>query len=122
MNITKESWELHNDYPLAPNKTEMEKRNAVRVSIKDKWFLQCFFFDKEKYAIHYKNIQLYFRLGCKLKKKKHALEFNKSQWLKPCIEFNTHKKTSRIDNKSKLALKLVNMKTNQNYYSQTLIV
>ena len=25
-------------------------------------------------------------------------------------------------NKSKLALKLVNMKTNQNYYSQTLIV
>ena len=27
-----------------------------------------------------------------------------------------------FDNKSKLALKLVNMKTNQNYYSQTLIV
>ena len=72
-----------------------EKRNAVWVSIKDKWFLQCFFFDNEKYAIHYKNIQLYFRLGCKLKKKKHALEFNKSQWLKPYIEFNTHKKTSR---------------------------
>ena len=33
-------------------------------------FLPTNFFDKEKYAIHYENLQLYLRLGLKLKKNK----------------------------------------------------
>ena len=37
------------------------------------------FFDKEKYVIHYENLQLYLRLGSKLKKIHRALEFNHSQ-------------------------------------------
>ena len=39
-------------------------------------------FDKEQYVIHYENIQLYLRLGLKLKKIHCVLEFNQSQWLK----------------------------------------
>ena len=51
------------------------------------------FFDKEKYVFHYENLQLYLKLGLKLKKKNHRiLEFNQSQWLKPYIELNTKKK------------------------------
>ena len=50
------------------------------------------FFDKEKYAIHYENLKLYLRLGLKLNKIDRVLEFNQSQWLKPYIEFNTHKR------------------------------
>ena len=50
------------------------------------------FFDVKKYVIHYKNLQLYMRLGLKLKKIHRILEFNQSQWLKPYIEFNTQKK------------------------------
>ena len=34
------------------------------------------FFDKEKYVIQYKNLQLYSRLGLKLKKVHFELEFN----------------------------------------------
>ena len=51
------------------------------------------FFDKEKYALHYENLQLYLRLGLKLKKIHGVLEINQSQWLKPYIAFNTKKST-----------------------------
>ena len=40
------------------------------------------FFDKAKYVIYYQNLQLYLRLGLKLKKIYCLLEFNQSQWLK----------------------------------------
>ena len=47
------------------------------------------FFDKEKYVLHYENLQLYLREGLKLRKIHSVLEFNQSQWLKPYIEFDT---------------------------------
>ena len=50
-------------------------------------------FDKEKYVIPYENLQLYLRLGLKLKKMHRVLEFNQSQWLKPYIEFNMQTRT-----------------------------
>ena len=34
------------------------------------------FFEKEKYVLHYENLQLYLRLVLKLKKKHQVLEFN----------------------------------------------
>ena len=44
------------------------------------------FFDKEKYEIHYENLQLYLRLGLKLKKVNRLLEFTQPQRLKPYIQ------------------------------------
>ena len=46
-------------------------------------------FDKEKYVLHWENWQLYLRLGLKLKKIHHALEYYQSHWLKPYVKFNT---------------------------------
>ena len=36
-----------------------------------------------KKLVHYENLQLYLRLGFKIKKKHCILEFNQSQFLKP---------------------------------------
>ena len=68
-------------------------------------------FGKENYVIRYEKLQLYLRLGLKLKKIHHVLEFNLSQYLKPYIEFNTQKgiETRKTDEKDGKALyKLMN--------------
>ena len=57
--------------------------------------------------IHYENLQLYLRLGLKLKYISiyiyGVLEFNQSQWLKQYVEFNIQ---GRIE-----AEKMTNMET-----------
>ena len=50
------------------------------------------FFDKEKNVLPHENLQLYLRLGLKLKKIHSILKFNQPQWLKPYIKFNTKKR------------------------------
>ena len=71
-------------------------------------------FDKEKYVIHYENLQLYLRLVLKLKKIDRVLEFSQSQWLKEYIKLNTqkrieakNKKNKKIDKDGKVLYKLV---------------
>ena len=58
------------------------------------------FFDKEKYVFNCESLQLYFRLGLKLNKIHRVLEFNRSQWLKPYVEFNKNGNKSRQKRKS----------------------
>ena len=73
--------------------------------------LVLIFFDKEKYVIHYQNLQLYLKLGLKLKKIHRVLEFNQSQWLKPYVKFNTKEKIEaekNDDKDGKVLYKLMN--------------
>ena len=90
--------ELHNDYPLAPDKIEIKREmlskyqlkiaDSHNVSFANVKKLAPNFFDKEKYEINYENLQLYLTLGLELKI--HGiLEFNQSQRLKQYVEFNT---------------------------------
>ena len=51
--------------------------------------------------IHYENLKLYLRLGLKLKKIYHPLEFNQFQWLKQYVEFNTQKRREAEKNGDK---------------------
>ena len=49
-------------------------------------------FEEEMYLLLCKSLQLYLRLWIKLKAINCVLQFNQSQWLKQCIEFNTQKR------------------------------
>ena len=70
--------QLHNDYPLATDKTEIKRKmlSEYQLKIVDLYNIPIGnvkkfvpnLFDKEKYVIHYENLQLYLRLGLNLKK------------------------------------------------------
>ena len=63
-----------NDYPLALDKIEIKREMLADSQLKIAEKLAMLrklvpnLFDKEKYVIHYENVQLYLRLGLKLKK------------------------------------------------------
>ena len=78
LEYSKELRELHNDRPLAPDKIEIKREmlseyqlkiaDLYNIPIANVKKLMPNFFDKEKYLLHYENVQLYLRLGLKLKK------------------------------------------------------
>jgi len=45
--------------------------------------------NKEKYIVHYRNLQLYLKQGRCLKKVHRVLEFDQEQWMEPYIRMNT---------------------------------
>ena len=96
--------DLHNDYPLAPEKIKVQKnilsdyceeiRSKYNISIGQVHKLIPTLSNKEKYVLHYRNLQLYMNLGLKVAK---VLEFKQSPWLKRLkryIDFNTIKRTN----------------------------
>ena len=110
--------DLHNDYPLAAEKicvTEnmlspyckqiLEKFNITIGQVKK---LIPTLADKQKYVLHYRNLQLYLDLGLKLKKVHRVLMFNQSPWLKQYIDFNTQKRTNAKNSFEKDFFKLMN--------------
>ena len=77
------------------------------------------FFDEEKYVLYYENLQLFLRLGSKLKKIHRYLKFNQSPWLKPYIEFNTQKRIEAEKNGDKDG-KLLYKSMNNGIYGKTM--
>ena len=89
---------MRNDYLLSPNKIEIKREILSRYHLKTDCLynipivtvqkLVPNFFDKGKCVFHCETLQLYLRLGLKLKKIHRVLKFNKS----PFLEFNTQKR------------------------------
>ena len=45
--------------------------------------------NKDRYVLHYRNLQLYMSLGMRLAKVHPALRFDQSLWMEPYIRMNT---------------------------------
>ena len=109
---------LHNDYPLAPEKIKVTKDMLSDYSqkIAEKFNISTGLVKKliptlgkkEKYVLHYRNLQLYLDLGMKLIRIHRVLEFNQSPWLKQYIDINTQKRTNAKNSFERDFFKLMN--------------
>ena len=109
--------ELHNDYPLAPEKISVSNDvlSAYCRKIADKYDIKVGdvkklvpnLNNKTKYVLHYRNLQLYLSLGMKLTKIHRALQFKQSDWMKKYIDFNTKKRKNAANDFEKDFFKLM---------------
>ena len=109
--------ELHNDYPLAPEKLAIssnmlskyckEIADEYDIKVGDVKKLIPNLGNKTKYVLHYRNLQLYLSLGMKLIKIHRILKFKQSDWMKKYIDFNTEKRKNATNDFEKDFFKLM---------------
>lgn len=112
----RELHDLHNDYPLAPEKvkiiTEHLSPYAINILNGGKFISSTKLVPnlntKFNYVIYHRNLQLYLSLGLKLKKVHKVLKFNQKSWLQPYIEFNTNQRENARSSFEKDFFKLLN--------------
>ena len=91
--------DLHNDYPLCPERVECDK--GVKKLIPN-------LRNKNNYVVHYKTLMQYLSLGMELKKIHRGIKFIESDFLKSYIDKNTKLRTQAKNNFEKDFFKLMN--------------
>ena len=91
--------DLHNDYPLCPERVECDK--GVKKLIPN-------LRHKKNYVVHYKTLMQYLNLGMELKKIHRGIRFIECDFLKPYIDMNTNLRTKAKNNFEKDFFKLMN--------------
>ena len=109
--------ELHNDYPLAPEKLKVSKYmlSDYCLSIAEKYDVKVGdvaklipnLKDKSCYVLHYRTLQLYVSLGIVVEKIHRAMKFKQNDWLKSFVMFNTAKRMNAGNEFEKAFFKLI---------------
>ena len=110
-------YELHNDYPLAPEKLKVSKDmlSDYCLSIAEKYDAKVGdvaklipnLKDKSCYVLHYRTLQLYVSLGIVVEKIHRAMKFKQNDWLKSFFMFNTAKRMNAANEFEKAFFKLI---------------
>jgi len=110
--------DLHNDYPLAPEKIKVSNdmlslytrdlKNTFAVGNSTTEKLIPTLNNKTKYVIHYRNLKQCLELGLKVTKIHRVIEFTQKPWLKEYIAFNTEMRKKSKNNFEKDFYKLMN--------------
>ena len=90
--------DLHNDYPLAPERITLNKVDKLVPNLNN----------KSKYVVHYDILKLYKSLGLKITKVHRGIKFEQSTWLKRYIDLNTKLRTKATNDFEKDFFKLMN--------------
>ena len=94
----RELHDLHNDYPLAPERIMMEKVEKLIPNLND----------KHKYIVHHKNLKQYLQLGLEITKIHRGIKFKESPFMKTYIDLNTKLRTEAKNDFDKDFFKLMN--------------
>ncbi|XP_070526956.1 uncharacterized protein [Cardiocondyla obscurior] len=93
--------DMHSDLPFCPTR---EKPPGAKHDTK----LLATLYDKKRYVIHYRNLQLCTCHGLRVTKVYRALRFTQSAWLRDYIELNTRHRTRATNDFKKNLFKLMN--------------
>ena len=94
----KELHDIHNEYPLAPERLKVNKVDKLIPNL----------MNKKKYVVHYKNLKQYLDLGLIVTKIHRGVKFNEHAWLKDYIQLNTDLRTKGKTDFEKDFFKLMN--------------
>lgn len=90
--------DLHNDYPLAPERKKLGNCEKLCGT----------FTDKTDYIVHIKNLKFYLEQGLELVSIKRVVKFEQKAWLKEWIDMNTTFRTNAKNEFEKDYFKLMN--------------
>ncbi len=94
----KELHDLHNEYPLAPERLIVGKVEKLIPNLND----------KTKYVLHHEDLKLYLRLGLNLTKIHRGITFEEKDFMKSYIDLNTDMRTKGTTDFEKDFYKLMN--------------
>ena len=118
LDIPENLHDYFNDYPLAPEnrlgeyspimqeKYKFIHDGQVPKSTVPKLIPNLY--NKKNYVLHYRNLQLYLKLGMKLSKVNKIISFNQEPFLEKYIDFNTKQRTVTKNDYEKDLFKLMN--------------
>ncbi|XP_052806313.1 uncharacterized protein LOC128235536 [Mya arenaria] len=90
--------DLHNDYPLAPERVNVNKVEKLIPYLNNKTI----------YVVYYENLNLYESMGLKITKIHRGIKFIESTWLKKYIDLNTSLRAKANNDFEKDFFKLMN--------------